>query len=517
LGAGLLAPVLGAVVVGIALITGASGGDLAAATYRIDLFRRVGLALWDPGWYAGHWTLGYSVLFAPIGAALGIAGTDLVCAVLGAWALDRLLAPRFGRLGHGAAALYALGTVVQVAVGRVPFLLGETLALVALLCATRRLWPLALLLGVAASLASPLAGAFLAIAACAWLLAELPRRNLGAGALVVAALAPIGTLELLFPGQGPMPFSSLDLVGMLVGVAGLGLLLEPSQRALRFGVWLYGAAGILSYLIPSALGVNITRLGTSVGLSLLLCIAPVLAVRGRLTPAAPARTWRARALFAGAFIALALGEWVPAGGALLGASNPSSSAAYYRPLIAYLVAHDHPLGRIEVVPTATHWESVYVALRLPLARGWERQLDTADNPLFYGGRLDARTYRAWLAHNGVRFVALATAPLDYAGDGEAALLRRGVTGLRLVWRDEHWRVWEVRGAPAILSGPGRFVSERGSRLTLVATRPGRIIVRERWSSHWGVIGGGARLGRSVGGWIAVEAHRSGRIVLSIAV
>ena len=90
---------------------------------------------------------------------------------------------------------------------------------------------------------------------------------------------------------------------------------------------------------------------------------------------------------------------------------------------------DGPLGRVEVVPTALHWEAVYVALRFPLARGWERQLDTANNPIFYDpGRLTPRSYRAWLLDNGVRFVALSDARLDYAAYGEAYLVRRGVPG-----------------------------------------------------------------------------------------
>ena len=44
--------------------------DLAAATYRSDLFARVGFTLRDHGWYAahGHYLLGYSLLSPALGA-----------------------------------------------------------------------------------------------------------------------------------------------------------------------------------------------------------------------------------------------------------------------------------------------------------------------------------------------------------------------------------------------------------------------------------------------------------------
>ena len=515
--AGAVAPGLAGGLAVICLLTGARGGDIAAAVYRVDLFRRFGLALWDSGWYAGHWTLDYSVLFPPIGAALGISLTDVICAAVGAWAFDRLVERRYGRLGHYAAALFALGTLVQVAVGRVPFLLGETLALVALLTAVRRLWVLAVPLAVAASLSSPLAGAFLALAALAWLVADLPTRNVGAGALGVAAMVPVVALEVLFPGQGTMPFSTLDFLAVLAPAVAMVALIDRAQRALRIGVALYALAVLGSYFVPSAVGVNITRLATSVGLSVMVLAVPSLCFANRRSSSAPRRVWAVRAVFAVAAISLALSEWVPAAGALLGARNPGVSRSYFAPLLGYLVAHDRPLGRVEVVPTAGHWESVYVALRLPLARGWERQLDTADNPIFYdAGRLNARSYLAWLEHNGVRFVALSNAPLDYIAGPEAHLVRSGVPGLPLVWRGANWRVYEVAGGPGIVSGAGgTLVSEQSSTVVLAAHRPDTLLVRVRYSPNWAVTSGQASVAESAGGWLDVIVRRPGRIVLTI--
>jgi hypothetical protein len=514
---GLLAAAIAAALGVIALLTGVSGGDIAAAVYRVDLFRRVGFTLWDNGWYAGHWTLSYSVLFGPIGAALGIPLTDVACAAIAAWAFDRLIAPRFDRVGHVAAAVFAIGTLVQIASGRVPFLLGEAIAILALLAAARRSWPLALLLAAVAAMCSPLAGGFIALVALAWLLADLPRRNLGSAALLAVASIAVGVPELLFPGQGVMPFSTLDFVAMVTPVCALGLLVEESQRTMRIGAGVYGLAVLACYLVPSAIGVNITRLATSVGLSLMLCALPALTVQGRWSLKVGRRVWGARTLFAVAVVSLALSEWVPAAGALLGSTNPSSSKAYFRPLLGYLIPHDRPLGRIEVVPTATHWEAVYVAPSLPLARGWERQLDTADNPIFYEpGKLNATSYRAWLDNNGVRFVALANAPLDYVAGPEARLLGAGVPGLKLVWRNANWRVYRVLGAAGIVSGAGRIVSEQGSTVVVDASRRGSLLVRIHYSPKWGVRSGHAALHEGPGGWLTVSARRTGLIVLAIS-
>lgn len=506
----------------IALATGVSGVDLAAASYRVALFRSSGLTLWDPNWYAGHWTLNYSLLFPPVAALIGIAATDVLCVALAAWAFDRLAVSHFGRLGRRGAIVFAAGTLVQVAVGRLPFLLGETLALLALLAvqppssthptqtvrSSARLG-IALLLAIAAPLASPLAGAFLALAALAWLLGALPSWSFRAGALCAAASLPVVALELLFPGQGSQPFAPLNLAGMLVAVAALVLLLARGERTLRIGLALYAVALIGSYVLPSALGGNITRLGTSVGLGLLVCL-PRKSIRHGTAGA------RRALLVAVALVPLALGQWSPSLAALGGGAVRSNSLAFFKPLLSYLLPHDHPLARVEVVPTKTHWEADYVARSLPLARGWERQLDTSENPIFYRpGLLTASTYRTWLRHNGVRYVALADVPLDYAGVHEARIVRSGVPGLRLVWHNRDWRVYALARATSIVSGAGRLLGEHGATIRLNASRPGLILVRVRYTSSWYVRSGDASLRESSGRWIAVQAHRVGPVTLAI--
>ena len=99
---------------------------------------------------------------------------------------------------------------------------------------------------------------------------------------------------------------------------------------------------------------------------------------------------------------------------------------------------------MEIPFTDNHWESRWVAPRVPLARGWERQLDRQRNALFYDGRpLTAARYRRWLDDNAVRFVALPDAPIDYSAAREAGSCARARPYLREVWRDAHWRVFAV--------------------------------------------------------------------------
>lgn len=490
----------------IAVATGVRGVDLPAATYRVDLFAQQGFTLWDSQWYGGHWLFDYSVLYAPIASLGGVSATEIVCAAIASWAFYRLAAARFATAGRAGAIVFACGTLVPVAIGQGPYLMGEAVGLVALLAATRRGIVLALPLAVVCSLVAPLAGAFLAIAAVAWLIGSWPVRRVSAAALAAAALVPIGVLQELFPGQGNFPFSTHNFVGMMIGAGALGVVAAiVRDRALTVGAALYAGAILFAYAVPSALGNNITRLGISAGVALAVCLAW--------------KARRSRLLLLVAVVPVALAQWVPASTALAGREGDIGvSRAYYQPLLRFLASSDDPLGRVEVVPTALHWEAVYVALRFPLARGWERQLDTADNPIFYDpGRLTPRSYRAWLLDNGVRFVALSNARLDYSAYGEAYLVRRGVPGLRLVWRDVDWRVYEVRGSRGIVHGPGRLLNADADEVQLDANRAGSILVRVHYAAAWYVAHGDAALSRSTGGWLLLNARRPGRVTLRISV
>src|SRR4051794_24619836 len=98
--------------------------DLAAQQYRAGLIRDGGLALWDNGWFAGHHTPAYSVLFAPLAALVGVGAAGAACAV-GAAAAFALLAQRHWgrRAGTVAGVWFAVGVIATLVSGRLTFLL----------------------------------------------------------------------------------------------------------------------------------------------------------------------------------------------------------------------------------------------------------------------------------------------------------------------------------------------------------------------------------------------------------
>jgi hypothetical protein len=171
--------------------------------------------------------------------------------------------------------------------------------------------------------------------------------------------------------------------------------------------------------------------------------------------------------------------------------------------------------RVEVPETQQHWEAAYVASRVSLARGWERQLDRRLNPEFYDRDhpLDAVRYRTWLLDNGVSYVALPDAALDPSSSDEARLVRDGLGYLRPVFRDAHWTVYAVSNARGVLDGPGRMIAVEGRHVVFDAARAGHFTVRVRWSGAWQVAAGRACTSPSADGWLRVGVLAPGRIDL----
>jgi hypothetical protein len=496
-----LAPLIAAALAVVAWLAGFRGSDLPAALYRITLFHRHGLTLWDSQWYGGHWTLDYSVIFPPIAGIIGVQVTEVLSVTVAALSFDQLAVGAFGRRARAGSILFALGTLVQVAIGQLPFLMGEAFGLAALCLAMKGRWRWAAALAACAALASPLAGAFVGLAAAAWLLSTWPNHRWQLIPFFGAAIIPVIASSLLFPGQGAMPFPFKDWA-FSGGVFGLTALLLPKRaRVLRIGGALYLAAFTLAFVLHTPVGGNIERLGEAFGPG--VALVALWPARRLLLP-----------VIAVPLIAL---QWGPALAAL--SSNrvdPSTKQAYFTPLVRYLTAEDNPPGRVEIVPTALHWEAAYAAPSVELARGWERQLDTADNPLFYGkAPLTGETYRAWLLNNGVRFVALPDASLDYAGKAEGQLVRTGVPGLVPVWHNAHWRVFRVDGSAGIVSGPAVPVVIDGGNIKLDVTAPGDVLVRVHYNASWSVVGGSACLSQGPQGWLLAHATAAGPLQLQL--
>ena len=94
--------------------------------------------------------------------------------------------------------------------------------------------------------------------------------------------------------------------------------------------------------------------------------------------------------------------WGPVRETLAVAGSPATSAAYYAPVERFLAAHAGGPVRVEVPLTRTHWEAALLAPRVSLARGWEKQLDSATTACCSRAGLTARELRALAARAGGR-------------------------------------------------------------------------------------------------------------------
>ncbi len=483
-----------AVLAGLYLAIDPPSADLAAQVYRAGYFGREGFALWDGSWYAGHHMPGYSVLFPPLAALLGPRLVGALAAVASAVLFERIADEHFrrteGRLG---VLWFAAATSLNLITGRLAFGFGVMVGLAALLAITHRRDALALGLAVATTLASPVAGVFLAMGAAAWWLAARDHRALTLGA---AALVPAVLLAIAFPEGGVEPFVASSFWPALVTIGLVLVVLPVEERVLRTGCGLYALGCIAAFVVSSPVGGNVVRLGALFGGPLLACLI-----------------WRRRPLVL-ALLALPLLYWqwnAPVRDWVRAHGDPSIHAGYYRPLLAFLRTRDNagPF-RLEIPFSANHLEAARVAPHFPLARGWERQLDIKYNALFYADHLDAARYRRWLGENAVRFVALPDVPLDASATQEAALLRHGQPWLWPAWRGAHWRVWEVRGAAPMADGAA--VTALGpDHFDLRAPTAGTVRVRVRFTPYWAVVRGDGCVARRAGDWTEVRVRHPGTL------
>jgi hypothetical protein len=435
-----------------------SGTDVAAQLARASFAREAPFTPVDLSWYGGVHPFGYSVLSPWLMALLGVQLTGVLAAVVGSVLWARLVRDCTRPMAASLAGAFFLA--MNVVSGRTTFALGAAAALGALVALPRR--PRAASLAVLTALLSPVAAAFLGLAAAVLVL----HRRVGGWTLGVAASLPVVVLAALFPGGGVQPYSGSS--ARTAFITALVVAAVVSNPLVRTGALLYGAAVLLLLVHDNVFGSNILRLG-------LLLAAPLLLVSTRrpavLLPAlAVALVWQAG----------------PPVGDLHAEHAPPMGA-----LRAELVA----LGaqRVEVVAPRDHGEAGYVAQRVPLARGWARQQDTVLNPLFYDGGLTATRYLAWLHERAVDHVAVPrTARLDFGGEREGRLLRAGrVEGLEPVWHDDDWVVYAVADPVPVVVG---IRAATRTELRLDATAAGTLAVHLRWS-RWLSVSGPACLER----------------------
>jgi hypothetical protein len=487
-----LAPLAAAVLVAaVWLVVRPHTVDMAAHTFRAELFGQEGFTIWDGLWYGGHHTPAYSVLFPPLAWLLGPWVAGALSAVTAAALFEPLARERWGERARWATLWFGLGTGAMLFTGRLPFAMGVAFGLGALLAHQRgRLW-LAFALAMASGLASPVAALFLTLAAlCAF-----------EWEVAAAAFLPTAVLAAAFPEGGYMPFDLTTYAPIPALAIGALVLLPREERALRRGAVVYALATTAAFVIQTPMGSNAVRLGA-------LFAGPIL-----LAAAKPRRTRTAAVGFAVVLALFAFWQWSSAARDFLASQNePSARTGYYTPLLRFLKTQRPEDGRIEIPFTRSHWEAAIVAPHFPLARGWERQLDAGRNPLFYKGVLTSFTYANWLAEHAVQFVALPDVKPDESSFKERGVIEHHPPYLKLVKRLPHWRIYAVTlPHPMVIPAAGadlRLTRIRSDEVELDARTAGSALVRVQWSPYWRVQGGCVE---RAGDWTRVTAERPGKL------
>ncbi len=425
-----------------------------------------------------------------------------VGAVLAAFCFARLAERHFGPAARVGILWFAVATVTDLAIGRLTYALGTALGLSALYAARRRRRLLAVLLAALTAAATPLAGLFLGMAAAALFLAGRRRDGLILG---VPAILVAGLMAVLFPEGGRQPFGGQALlVSVLLTVAFLYL---TPDRTLRIGAGLYLAGTLVAFVLVTPIGGNTTRLGAVLAGPLLLC--------ARARPERRRAAGLATAAVAITAAGLLAWQWyAPVREVARSVGDPLSRASTYTGLFAFLAAHHAAAGRVEVPFTRSHWEAAFIPGHFPLARGWEKQLDAGYNPLFFHPRLRPAVYRAWLDSLGVRYIAVARAPVDPSSRAEVRLVLGGVSYLEPVWSDPHWRLFAVVDPEPLASPPARLTALAPQSFSLRFARPGTTVARVRFTPYWRPSSG--CVARAPGGFTAVSAARATVVHVGIA-
>ncbi|MGH3023298.1 MAG: hypothetical protein ACRDNI_06545 [Gaiellaceae bacterium] len=511
---GALPAALIALAVGLPLVlAGPPPGDLPAHLYRTELVAN-GILVWDTFWYAGHYPLAaYSLLYYFPAALLG---NDLLAllSVVAAAALFASLAEReWGEDARWPIRAFAVVACGPLFTGTYPYAAGLAAGLGALVALQRGRTVVAVALAALTAGLSPLAFLFLCLAATA---AFLARARLPDGRALLFGLALVGLgllqggLLLAYQQEAEYPFFRLsELLGMLVLAAACTALALRHEhgRALAFvfGLWALGA--VVAFVVPSPIGENVTRL-RGIVLPLALLAAALAAYRPR---------WLA-VLAVGAALAYTVVPYV--GSAIHRTDTRSAEESFWAPALDVLSSRLTPDYRVEVVPTGDHWEAYWVPRAgVPIARGWYRQVDIAENPLFYEAPLVGEEYEAWLRGLGVRYVLLPDTQLGRVGEErEAELLRSGESGLLELTRAGEITLYELPDPTPILTGPGdaRLTAMEHDRVAGELGAPGTYRLAVRWTPTWRVESGDVCVEEAPDGMTSVVARAPGTFVLGVS-
>jgi hypothetical protein len=462
-----------------------SGGDLAAQDAWAEFVGRHPASAYNLAWYGGMHPVSYSVVSPYLMSVLGVRTTMMIAgtasASLTALILVRVRAVR-NPLACALAADFAF--LCNAMSGRVTFGLGTMFALAAV--AAVFCWPhrwrtkrwakaavAAPLAGIATA-SSPVAGLFLGVVATALF---LNRRRPGAYAVGLAPVVVVALSAWLFPFSGTQPMSlATASLPFLYGI--LILFLVPRDwRTVRTGAAVYAAGVVLTWLITSQIGSNISRL-------------PMLFAGVVLLAALPYAVPHSRKWYAVCIAFLGLNAWagIKSADDIVRTAPAASWTRELAPLVHELEQKGAEKGRVEVVPASSHREASALAPYVNLARGWNRQADMERNPLFYDDTLDADNYRAWLDRWAVRYVVLPTGTPDSSGGTqEERLVHSGQPYLKRLWGDANWQLFAVDTPTPMAEPPATVERAAEGELTIKVKTAGRVLIRIPYSPWLGLV------------------------------
>ncbi|MFD7430143.1 MFS transporter [Streptomyces sp. NPDC059818] len=458
-----------------------SGGDIAAQDAWAEFVGRHPGTAYNLAWYGGMHPVSYSVVSPYLMSVLGVRTTMMIVGTVSA-GLTALILVRVRAVRNPIACSMAgvFAYLCNAMSGRVTFGLGMMFALgavAAVFCWPHRWrykrWAKAVVAAPLAGLAtagSPVAGLFLGVVAAALF---LNKRHPGAYALGLAPVVVVALSAWLFPFSGTQPMSIATLSLPFVFAVLVFFLVPRDWKTVRTAAAVYGIGTLLTYVVDSQIGSNVSRMAMLFAGVVLLAALPYAEPRSR--------RWYALVLaFAG------LNFWIGYKGVddIVRTAPDASWARSLAPLVNQLQKVGAERGRVEVVPPSSHREASALAPVVNLARGWNRQADMERNPLFYDDTLDAVNYRQWLDRWAVHYVVLPQGSPDSSGAlQETELVSKGLPYLKPIWSNSNWRLYSV-DSPVPLADPPATVDEAGAgELTIHVKKAGRVLIRipySRW-------------------------------------
>ncbi len=476
-----------AIIGALLFAAGPAPGDAAVHYYRTWLVRH-GILLWDNFSYAGWYPLtSYSLLYYLPTAVVGNLPLVFAAAVASTVLFTSIAMTEWGRAALWPSRVFGVLAAAPMFTGLFAYSLGFTAMLATLKLLQLRRHRLAIVPAIITVGFSPLAFIFLCLIVVSYAVARrgISRRRIWfAAGLVLAAGVEGAALFIFKTNQGVYPFHWQDFASVML-VSVLGFLVARRARAAApfmafFALW--GLGSVFFFFVASPLGDNWTRLDAFV--------FPVMLLTAALADFQPRRLVVAACACALAYNLVPYFLLIPSR-----LNDSTQQASYWAPAIHYLRGHLKPGYRVEVVPTAEHWEADWIPKAgIPLARGWYQQIDEVDNALFYSSSLDAQTYVAWLRQNAVRWVLVAkTAPLDWhGGPREKQIAESPATGLKRVFESKNWLVYELPNATPLLTGPASAaVTKFGHTVTSGRVAgAGKYLLRVHYNPYWHLAGAG---------------------------